>query len=128
MSLEEIERIESEKIMKRSGVTQEQIEQWLTMHGDKKVHAFEVPLDDSYEVYVLGIVKDPPAPVLNEYLRKAERVPLDAAKTLLNTIWLGGYEDIKKDRALMMSFMEMLSTVLVGGQGRVKKLSKHIPS
>lgn len=128
LSIEEIEAIEEKQIMDRSGVSQSFIDQCLEKHGSSKVHAFEVPLDDTYEEYVLGIVKDPPAPILNEYLRKSERVPLDAAKLLLNSIWLGGYEGIKKDRALMMSFMEQLSTVLVGGQGRVKKLSKHIPN
>ncbi|WP_420581940.1 hypothetical protein [Reichenbachiella sp.] len=121
---EQLEKEEALAIMKRSGVTQEFIDQCLDKHGEAKVHAFEVPLDDTYEEYVLGIVKDPPPPVLNEYLRKAERVPLDAAKLLLNSIWLGGYEGIKKERALMMSFMEQLSNVLVGGQGRTKKLSR----
>lgn len=124
------EKLEEKEIMDRSGITQSQLDNWLIKHGDSKVHAFEIPLDASYEEYVLGVVKDPPPPVLNEYLRKAERVPLDAARMLLNSIWLGGYEAIKKDRALMMSFMGMLSEVLVGGQGRVKKLSKstrHLP-
>lgn len=121
------EEIEEREIMKRSGITQELIDQWIEKHGETKVHAFEIPLDNTYEEYAMGVVKDPPAPVLNEYLRKAERVPLDAAKMLLNSIWLGGYDQIKKDRALMMSFMGMLSEVLVGGQGRVKKLSKSTP-
>ena len=122
------EELEAQEIMKRSGVTQEQIDGWIDKHGEGKVHAFEIPLDASYETYVLGIVKDPPAPVLNEYLRKAERVPLDAAKMLLNSIWLGGFDGIKKERPLMMSFMGELSDVLVGGQGRVKKLSKSTPA
>lgn len=120
------EELEAQEIMKRSGVTQEMIDAWLDKYGEGRVHAFEVPTDDTYETYVLGVVKDPPTPVLNEYLRKSDRVPLDAAKVLLNTIWLGGYEAIKKDRTLMMAFMGMLGDVLVGGQGRVKKLSKSI--
>jgi len=106
------------------GVTQDMIDAWMDKYGEDKVHMVEVPVDDQYEEYMGGVVRNPPTPVLNEYLRKSERVPIDAAKTLLKTIWLGGDERILNDRTHMLAFMGSFSDVLVGGQGRIKKLSK----
>lgn len=91
---------------------------------DQVVHRVEVPLDETYEEYIEGVVKHPSPGLLNEYLRKADRVPLDAARKLVNTIWIKGDERIKTERKYLMSFVDSLSEVLVGGQGRVKKLSR----
>lgn len=93
-------------------------------HGDQILHIVEVPVDETYEEYIRATVKHPQPGLLNEYLRKADRVPLDAARQLLNTIWLEGDDRIKTERKYLMSFMDSLSELLVGGQGRVKKLSR----
>lgn len=93
-------------------------------YGEQVFHVVEVPVDETYEQYISATVKHPQPGLLNEYLRKADRVPLDAARHLVNTIWLEGDKRIKSERRYLMSFMDSLSEVLVGGQGRVKKLSR----
>lgn len=107
-----------------TGVTQEMVDAWMDKYGEDNVYFAEVPLDERYDEYIGGIVRNPPNPLLNEYLRKAERVPMDAAKMLIRTIWLGGDERIKTERRYMMAYMDVLSEKLVGGQGRLKKLSR----
>lgn len=125
---EEMEKLEWDKTMKLSGLSNTIIDGYINSNPTTKVLAIEVPIDEEYSKYVVGIVKTPSDPILNEYLRKSERVPIDAARRLLSTIWLGGYEGIKKERTLMLSFMEVLSTKLAGGQGRLKKLSRSTHS
>jgi hypothetical protein len=119
-----LRQLQEKEAMERSGVTQKQLEEWMDKYGDDKVYAIEVPIDETYRDYVLGVVYDPPTPVLNNYLRKAERVPVEAAEVLVRSCWLGGYEQIQTDRGLLMSFVGQLSEKLVGGQARIKKLTR----
>lgn len=109
-----------------NGISQDQIDQWMDKYGEEKVHAFEVPLDSSYEDYITGYVREPADGVLNEYLRKSDRDPIGAAKILVNTIWLDGDVRIKERQEYRMAFMGCLTDKLVAGQGRiVEKSSSH---
>ena len=108
---------EFQRNLENSGLTKEQIAGWKKQYeGLRKIYVIQVPVDDQYEDFLIGVVKDPPDQILNEFLRKQDRAMIDASRALLNSIWLGGDERIKTVREYLISYMGELSEKLMGGQ------------
>ena len=87
------------------------------------LYLIEVPTDNTYENFISCIVKKPIRQMINKYLTKSDRVPIDAAKELLKSIWIDGDKEIQKDIKYVISCVKVLAEIIVGAESTIKKIS-----
>ncbi|WP_299460570.1 hypothetical protein [uncultured Microscilla sp.] len=102
------------------GVTQTQVNEWKKKY--RNVHQIQVPTDDTYEDWLTIYIREPNREVLNEYLRKSEKVPIDAALALVRNTFLGGDEEVKKESKFALAAVQKISSLIIAGEARIKKL------
>lgn len=101
-------------------VTPGQIEDWKKKY--RNVYKIEVPADETYDEWYTCYVREPRREILNDYLRKSERVPIDAALGLIRNTWLGGDEEVKKQEKYALSAVQKISKLIIAGEARLEKL------
>lgn len=111
---------ETENFVLPGGVNQTQIDEWKRRY--KNVHQIQVPIDDTYEDWFTIYIREPNREVLNEYLRKSDKVPIDAALALVRNTFLGGDEEVKKEPKFALSAVQRISNLIMVGEARIKKL------
>ena len=103
------------------GVNQSQVEEWKKKYADK-IHQVQVPIDDTYEDWYTIYIREPNREVLNEYLRKSDKAPIDAALALVRNTFLGGDEEVKKEPKFALSAVQKITSLIIAGEARIKKL------
>lgn len=101
-------------------VTQGQVEDWKKKY--RNIHQIQVPVDETYEEWYTIYIREPNRELLNDYLRKSEKVPIDAALTLVRNTFLGGDKEVKKEPKYALSAVAKISSLIIAGEARIKKL------
>lgn len=94
-------------------ITQEQISEWKTKHGQ----VFKLKIEDK-ECYL----KIPDRKTLSYATSKAQKDPLEFNEILLKNCWLAGDEEIKTDDVLFLSASSKLGELIEIKEASLEKL------
>ena len=97
----------------KSEITQEQIQEWKSKHGD----IFRLKIEDK-ECYL----KTPDRKTLSYASSTATKDPLKFNEIILKNSWLGGDEEIKTDDALFLSASSKLGELIQIKEATLEKL------
>lgn len=103
------------------GVTQRQVDEWKASHGEGKVFAVDVPVNDSGAT-VTAYFRKPDLDTIAVAAKVAQSNPVKSGLVLFDNCWLGGDPKVKEDDECKMSAIEALNGMFVVRAAKVKNL------